>query len=213
MPSQTLALPLHCSPEQAQRLTQLQQTFAKACSWVAGVARAHRCWNRVALHHLSYRGVRERFPELGAQMACNAVYSVCKACRWAYQHPSSPFTRAAAAGEPLPLLGFLIDAPVYFDRHTLNVTPGKLSMYTLDGRLHFKLGLTAADEQRFRAQKLKETALVRSARGFELVFWFESAEAMPPSSSPLTRLESRPSSILGPYQTAPSFLEPQAQAA
>ena len=190
----SLAIPLNCSPEQTQRLAQLQQVFAQACNVVAEVAQANRCWNRVALHHLAYRRVREQFADLGSQMACNAVYSVCKACRWLYQHPASPFTRRAAQGGPLPRVVFLPIAPVYFDRHTLNITAGQLSMFTLDGRLKFQIDLSEAQELRFRSAKLKETALTRGPRGYQLVFWFES-EA--------------PEAPVGPYQSMPEFLKPE----
>ncbi|EKE18199.1 MAG: hypothetical protein ACD_10C00089G0001, partial [uncultured bacterium] len=71
---------------------------------------------------------------------------------------------------PLPLLRFAASAPVYFDRHTLSLRQGGLSMYTLDGRLRFEVGLTAGDEQRFRVEKLKEILLSRDKQGYFLVF-------------------------------------------
>ena len=44
--------------------------------------------------------------------ACNAIYSVCRACRWAYQHPQSRLKAAADAGQPLvPVLAAVVAAP------------------------------------------------------------------------------------------------------
>jgi len=158
-----IRIPLTCSDEQHARLKALQHEFALACNRVSDIARAHRCWNRVALHHLAYRMVREQFPNLGSQMACNAIYSVCRACRWAYQHPQSPLKAAADAGQPLAPIVFLNTAPVYFDRHTLSLAEGQLSMYTLDGRMHFQLSISQADQERFLNEKLKEVALTQAA--------------------------------------------------
>ena len=158
-----LRIPLTCNDEQHTRLQALQHEFAQACNRVSDIARAHRCWNRVALHHLAYRMLREQFPNLGSQMACNAIYSVCRACRWAYQHPQSPLKAAADAGQPLAPIVFLNTAPVYFDRHTLSLSEGQLSMYTLDGRMHFQLSISQSDQERFINEKLKEVALTQSA--------------------------------------------------
>jgi hypothetical protein len=158
-----LRIPLTCTNEQHARLQALQHEFAQACNRVSDIARTQRCWNRVALHHLAYRMLREQFPNLGSQMACNAIYSVCRACRWAYQHPQSPLKAAADAGQPLATIVFLNTAPVYFDRHTLSLSEGQLSMYTLDGRMHFQFSISEPDQQRFLNEKLKEVALTQSA--------------------------------------------------
>lgn len=167
-----LRLPLQTSAAQAQRLAALQAAFADACNALAPVAHRHRCWNRVALHHLAYKDLRERFPQLGSQMACNAIYSVCRACRWVYQHPSSPHNVQRRAGAPLPRLRFSAHAPVFFDRHTLSIRRGQVSLFTLDGRMRFELGLGEADEARFRTQRLREIVLSREAGRFWLSFTF-----------------------------------------
>lgn len=75
-PAKRIVVRLAANPAQRERLEMLQKEFAAACNHVARLAAENRCWNRVALHHLAYRGVRERFPALGSQMACNAVYAV-----------------------------------------------------------------------------------------------------------------------------------------
>ena len=60
---------------------------------------------------------------------------------------------------PLPRLHFLPQAPVYFDRHTLSIKSGQVSMYTMDGRIHFELGLGPDAELRFRRERLREILL------------------------------------------------------
>lgn len=71
-----LRISLQTSQEQKARLHELQQLFARACNALAPTVRDSRCWNRVVLHHMTYKALREQFPALGSQMACNAIYSV-----------------------------------------------------------------------------------------------------------------------------------------
>ena len=69
-------------------------------------------------------------------------------------------------------------SPVYFDRHTLSVKDGRLSMYTLDGRMRFHLALGAEDEAAFHGSKLREIVLTREGGNtFVLSFWLGDAEA------------------------------------
>ena len=165
-----LRIPLNTTPEQLDRLLALQRVFAQV-------------WNRVALHHLMYRTVRERFPELGSQMVCNAIYSVSRTCRVVYQSPGSPFNLARLGDKPLPLLRFSDMCPVYFDRHTLSVKNGQLSMFTLDGRMRFALVLQAQAEAQFKEQKLFEIVMARQADGlFALSFVFGDEQGAQPGA-------------------------------
>lgn len=184
-----LRIPLHASPEQNARLQALQQAFAQACNALSPVVQKTRTWNRVALHHLTYKELRAKFPAIGSQMACNVIYSVSRTCRAVYQHPGSPFNLSKLGDRPLPLLKFTTDSPVYFDRHTLSIKEGQLSLYTLDGRMRFQLNLEPADLQRFRERKLREIVLGRRKDGvYELVFFFSeedgAAEPPTPASGP-----------------------------
>lgn len=173
-----LRIPLNATPEQAARLQALQVAFAQACNALAPLVQQTRVWNRVALHHLAYRNLREQFPGLGSQMVCNVIYSVSRASRLLFQHPASPFNLARLGDKPLPLLRFADNCPVYFDRHTLSVKNGLLSMYTLDGRMRFALTLQPQDEARFQDSKLREIVLTRQADGgYELGFQFGAAVA------------------------------------
>jgi hypothetical protein len=134
-----------------------------------------RVWNRVALHHMAYKGLRERFPALGSQMVCNAIYSVSRAARVVFQAPGSPFHHTRLANKPLPLLRFTDNCPVYFDRHTLSLKGTKASMYTLDGRMRFELALSPEALQAFQARRLLEIVLQQQNGGFGLTFTFEHA--------------------------------------
>lgn len=173
----SLRIPLNTSPEQAERLLALQKAFAQVCNALAPTVAQTRIWNRVALHHMAYKSLRAQFPSLGSQMACNAIYAVSRISRSVYQHPDSPFNVARLGPGPLPLLRFVDTMPVYFDRHTLSLKSGKLSLFTLDGRMHFQLALRPQDEAAFHERKLREVVLSRdAAQAFELRFLFDGAQ-------------------------------------
>lgn len=173
-----LRIPLNTTPEQAQRLLALQAAFAQVCNALAETVQQTRIWNRVVLHHLAYKRLREQFPTMGSQMVCNAIYSVSRHSRIVFQHPASPFHIGKLGERPLPRLQFTPTCPVYFDRHTLSIKDGQLSMYTLDGRMRFQLGLRPEDEQRFHQGKLREVVLSQYAPGtFALSFTFGDAPA------------------------------------
>jgi hypothetical protein len=172
-------VPLNTTPEQFDRLQALQSAFAQVCNTLAPEVQRTRVWNRVALHHMHYRALREKFPALGSQMVCNAIYAVSRTSRLVFQTPASPFNLIKLAGKPLPLLQFSGSCPVYFDRHTLSVKGSKLSLFTLDGRMHFELTLPEVHLLLFKTSKLREISLTRRLNGlYELAFLLESQQAL-----------------------------------
>jgi hypothetical protein len=178
-----LRIVLQASPEEQSRLEALQSTFAEVCNALAPRVRDTRCWNRVTLHHLAYKDLRERFPRVGSQMICNAIYSVCRAARAVYQGPASPFKVNAAAGKALPLIRFSDRSPVFFDRHTLSLRGDELSLYTLDGRLRFRGAAGQLAEAGLPNRRLREVVMTRRADGmFQLDFLFAEGEA--PAAGP-----------------------------
>ncbi len=179
-----LRIPLNASPEQAQRLQALQQGFAQLCNALAPLVQSTRVWNRVALHHLAYRQLREQFPDMGSQMVCNAIYSVSRTCRAVFQHPDSPLHLDKLGERPLPLLRFADSCPVYFDRHTLSLKAGQLSMFTLDGRMRFQLSLDSEVEARFQSQKLREVVLSRRADGVFVLSFLLLDQVQPAAGAP-----------------------------
>lgn len=180
-----LTILLDASAAQLARLVSLQAEFSRVCNALVPTVRENRCWNRVTLHHLAYRGLREQFPQMGSQMVCNAIYSVSRSCRMLFQHPGSPWHLSKLGDRPLPMIGFSPTAPVYFDRHTLSIKQGRLSMYTLEGRVHFNIQLTPGDEAFFHAAKLREVVLSGSAQGATLIFHFSSPDAEGEDEPPL----------------------------
>jgi hypothetical protein len=199
-----IRVPLNTSPEQHARLCELRAVFARVCNELAPQVQKSKVWNRVALHHLHYRSLREKFPELGSQMVCNAIYAVSKMGRLIYQHPSSPYNLSARAGLPLPLLRFADSCPVYFDRHTLSLKPGQLSLFTMDGRMRFDLTLSLDQLALFEQTKLREIVLnERVDRVFELSFHLVTPEM------PETSVDSDLPEELSSAQTAPNATIPE----
>jgi hypothetical protein len=128
---------------------------------------------------MHYRALREEFPALGSQMVCNAIYAVSRTSRMVFQMPDSPFYLTKLGVKPLPLLQFAKSCPVYFDRHTLSIKGAKLSLFTLDGRMHFQLTLPEVQLALFKVAKLREIALTLRLDGlYELAFWLESHQVL-----------------------------------
>ncbi|MEY3886195.1 MAG: hypothetical protein RL650_287 [Pseudomonadota bacterium] len=170
---------LNTTPEQFAKLQSLQSAFAQVCNALAPEVQRTRVWNRVALHHMHYRALREKFPAMGSQMVCNAIYAVSRTSRMVFQMPASPFNLTKLGNKALPLLQFANNCPVYFDRHTLSIKGTKLSLFTLDGRMHFELTLPEQQLLLFKVAKLREISLTLRLDGlYELTFWLESQKAL-----------------------------------
>jgi len=172
-----IVIALDINAQVSERLDRLRIEFAKACNWIAPVAKANHCWNRVALHHLTYHSLRKEFPDLGSQMACNAIYSVCRSYRLLLEHPLSPFFGKKIAEGHLPDIQFLEKSPVFFDRHTLSLQKNVLSLFTLEGRLRFGIGLSEQDERTFRIKKLREIQLTQVGGQYLMTMLFNSEES------------------------------------
>jgi hypothetical protein len=164
-----MRVPLELDAPQRARLEQLQATFAQACNTLSPQVADRRCWNRVTLHHLSYRDLRERFPQLGSQMACNAIYAVSRAARLVYQHPKSPFNIDRLGAQTLPRLRFNQDSPVYYDRHTFSLRNGEVSLFTLEGRMRCAAKLTPDTAATLGTARLREVLLARTGERYSLL--------------------------------------------
>ncbi len=165
-------LPIKPSPEQAVRLRQLQASFAELCNALMPFVINNRCWNRVGLHHLAYRSLRESHPGMGSQMVCNAIYMVSRVCKKTYAAPDSPWRVKDNPDASLPKIHFGPNAPVFFDRNTLSLKGNLLSMFTPDGRIRFEVKLDTELEQRFATEKIKEIGLASAKDQFFLTFVF-----------------------------------------
>ena len=210
-----IRVPLNTNPEQFARLQALQSAFAEVCNALSPEVKKSRVWNRVALHHLHYRTLREKFPALGSQMICNAIYAVSRASRLVFQTPGSPFNLTKLGDKALPLLQFADSCPVYFDRHTLSIKGTKLSLFTLDGRTHFEVTLPEEQLLLFKVAKLREISLTRRLDGlYELAFWLEAAQTQTVHISHADALEGQglqqaqgvPAEILAARSLIPDYL-------
>jgi IS605 OrfB family transposase len=128
MSTRTVSLKLVSTAEQAGALAALADAFAAACNAIVPFAVEHRCWNRVALHHLTYYPVRELLPQLGSQMVCQAVHRVADA------YKTLKANKGIAKDKPVPAIGFR-PTSVNFDKRTYSIKGDTLSLFTLDGRI------------------------------------------------------------------------------
>src|ERR1700738_5286422 len=155
----TASIRLNATPEQAEMLRALRTAYAESCNRLVPLVQAERCWNRVSLHQLGYRRLRQE-TSLGAQMACNAIFSVCKAYR------SQRALGRIPQGTPVPPLAF-DRTSVHFDHRTYTLKGEAVSLNTLKGRM--RVPMILGDHQR----RILASGLPREA---ELVFrrgqWF-----------------------------------------
>src|ERR1700744_1047059 len=124
----TISILLETPKPESHKLAKLQGVYLTVCNHIAPVAQENRCWNRVALHHLTYSHVRKRYP-LGSQMVCNAIFSVCKAYK----------AKQILPEEEVPLICFRKNRSVHFDKRTYSIKGDTLSLYTPEGRVHLKM--------------------------------------------------------------------------
>ena len=109
--------------DQSASLTDLAAAFAHACNAIVPFVQEHRCWNRVALHHLAYYPVREQWPVLGSQMVCQAIHRVADAYK----------VLKIAKDKPVPATTFN-STSVTFDKRTYSIKGDTVSLFTLNGR-------------------------------------------------------------------------------
>jgi hypothetical protein len=164
---------LNLSNDQKLKLHQLNDQFRLACNLLFPIISKTGCWNRVGLHHLGYKLLRENYPNLGSQMACNAIYSVSRSCRQLFQNPKSKFFLQKNFSGKLPQIKFDGRCPVFFDRHTVSLKNGVISLYTMEGRIRFKVDLTVDQQKRFMTEKIKEIVLVYKKEEYWLNFDFD----------------------------------------
>ena len=156
----TVSLRILATPEQQKVLAELQNMFASACNYVVPVAIAERCSNRVKLHHHCYYGIREQFPELGSQMACNAVHQVVKAYKSLFSN------RPKLKKDSWPVIFFRKSSSVHFDKRTYSLRGKSLSLFTLQGRITVMLKTGAFQDMYLAKGQTKEAELVCKQKGW-----------------------------------------------
>ncbi len=126
----TVSLKLRTTVEQSLALTELQSAYSSACNRLVPIVIENRCWNRVALHKLTYSDLREN-TVLGSQMCCNAIFSVCKAYK-------SQNALKKIKKDFVPEIQFR-KTSIHFDKRTYTVKENTISLYTLNGRIKVEL--------------------------------------------------------------------------
>jgi len=173
----TASIKLETSVADAAALLALQAAYAAACNRLVPLVIAYRCWNRVALHNLAYTDLRAHTP-LGSQMACNAVFSVCKAYKAQKQLGRIPKDESVQA--------VCFDrASVHFDKRTYTLKGDAVSLYTLAGRIMVRL-LCGAHQRRILDGGIAKEAELICRKGqwyFNLVV--ESEDHQPVASGPV----------------------------
>jgi putative transposase len=145
----TIAIKLTLSEGESQALFELQEKFSSACNQAAEIALREKERNRVRLHHLCYYAMRNTFPELGAQMCCNAVAKTVQALK-AFKHPK-------------PIL-FKNGCSVHFDKRTYSLKGQVLSLFTLQKRIRIQLEISSFHKKFLEQGKIKEAELVRKGK-------------------------------------------------
>ena len=134
-PNLTASVKLIVKDEDQQKLLRLHDLYRCACNWLVDDVVTTRVINRVQLHHYSYYRLREQFPELGAQMACNVIRSVSAAYKTLLSNHSK------FRNKEIELKRIVFKNPsVHLDKNTLTyLDANEASMYTLDGRIRVQL--------------------------------------------------------------------------
>ena len=145
----TIAIKLNVTPEQANDLLDLQKQFSAACNQAAAVAAEHSENNRVRLHHLCYRVLRNQFPQLRSQMCCNVIAKTSQAMN-ALRRPKQ--------------IVFKDVCSVHFDKRTYSLKEQTLSLFSLRGRIRIPLEISSFHKVFLNQGQAKEAELVRKGK-------------------------------------------------
>lgn len=144
------------------------QAFNAACNFVSGIAWQQRIFNQVALHHLTYRPIRQRFG-LPAQLAVRAIAKVAHAYK----------TSKAVRAEFRPL------GAITYDRRVLRLLGvSSVSCSTLRGRITVPLKIGGYQRKRLAGAALGETKLVYDPEKDRFSFVFSVKQDTPSPADP-----------------------------
>ncbi len=145
----TISISLETPKAESSKLARLQETYQAVCNEIAPVAQEKRCWNRVALHNLTYTSIRKKH-SLGSQMVCNAIFAVCKAYK----------AKQILPEEEVPLICFRKNRSIHFDKRTYTIKGDVISLYTPEGRVHLKMRMGEFQKKYFAQGMSKEGELL-----------------------------------------------------
>ena len=167
---------LSTAPQQCEAFSVLARLFSDACNEMVPFVQDHRCWNRVALHHLVYYRVREAFPALGSQMVCQAVHRVADAYQALRAREGMP------KDEPVPALIFT-PSSVNFDHRTYSIKGDAFSLFTPMGRATVGFACGARQKALLATGKPKEARLTTRNGIWYLNLMFDLPDPAPLPSS------------------------------
>lgn len=156
----TISLKLLTTPDQDERLQNLQKTFADACNDLVPLAAANKCRNRVKLHNLGYTQIRENHKELGSQMTCNAIRKVSSA----YKTLLANNQRFRLTG--WPEMYFRQNTSIHYDKRTYSLRENSVSLFTMEGRIIVPLKIGEFQKQYLALGVPKEAELVHKKKGW-----------------------------------------------
>jgi putative transposase len=156
------------TPEQAEALKEVLRVFNAACNFVSALAWKKRAFNQIALHHLTYRQIREQF-ELPAQLAVRAIAKVADAYK----------VNKTVKAEFRPLGAITYDSRVL---RLLGVS--MVSCSTLKGRITVPLNIGGYQRKRLARAALGETKLVYTPEKDRFSFVFSAKTEAPPPADP-----------------------------
>jgi IS605 OrfB family transposase len=162
----TISIKLKVSSKQNQMLLQLQDTFSKACNFVAEASIEHKEHNRIKLHHVCYHKIRDFFPKLGSQMACNAIAKVAQGMKALKGKQKMHFKKMAS---------------VHFDKRTYSLKNNVLSLFTMQGRIQLCLEISKFHGSYLSQGSIREAELIKKDKGwfFNLVLDLPEVIAQP----------------------------------
>lgn len=166
----TISIRILANPNQEQILAHMQAVFAKACNAAGKYASQNKCSNRVALHHLCYYELRESFPRLGSQMACNAIHNVAKSYKTLLAN------RPKLKKQAWPEMAFRPNASVHYDKRTYTLKSDRISLFTLSGRIRVQLKIGNFQKQYLDIGTPKEAELIRRKNGWHFNLVLELPE-------------------------------------
>lgn len=154
--------------EQSDKIAKLHTQFIDLCNAIVPYVYQHQCWNRVALHHLVYHGMRRKYPNMGSQLICNAINLVCKFANHVYQKKKDIYKN-----DGIPFIIISQKNPVILDAHTLSIKNNIISITTLEGRMKVSVSLKDDHLEAIKENALSESYLQVTHNQCKLIFVFD----------------------------------------
>ena len=128
------------SPDERRMLFATMERYNAACNAASPVAFSERQFSNIGLQKRLYYSIRETFG-LSAQMAQLAIRKVAGSYRSTTEAIKEQNKVLAALGKPLKSLSeisFREHGAVCYDARVLSIGQNRVSIWTLDGRIHLR---------------------------------------------------------------------------